>query len=64
MSVVEYKGLFMIKNGYRRAFALREKDIDSFLPCCSKLRTTPSQEQEGRAFFNIDLMMSEVSSFS
>ena len=61
MSVVEYKGLYMIKNGYHRAYALLERGHKSF-PCL--LIRTDNYTKTGAAgpgFFNIDVMMSDRS---
>jgi hypothetical protein len=61
MSVVEYKGLFMIKNGYHRAYALLKRGHKS-LPCL--LVRTDNYSLTGAmgpGFFNIDIMMSDRS---
>lgn len=59
ISVVEYKGLFMIKNGYHRAYALLKKG-HKFLPCL--LLSTDSFQSTGAqlpGFFSIDLLTSD-----
>lgn len=61
MSVVEYNGIFLLKNGYHRAFALLKKG-HKFLPCM--LLSTDSFELTGAhlpGFFSIDLIKSEKS---
>jgi hypothetical protein len=61
MSVVEYQGMYMIKNGYHRAYALLEGGHKSF-PCIL-LRTDNynATGATGAGFFSIDLMMSDRS---
>jgi hypothetical protein len=61
MSVVEYKGMFLVKNGYHRALALLKKGHE-FLPCLL-LATDSYQFTGGQApgFLPIDLVMSEKS---
>src|SRR5438093_239491 len=61
MSVVEYQGVYMIKNGYHRAYALFERGHKS-LPCIL-LRTDNYNATGaiGPAFFSIDVMMSDRS---
>lgn len=61
MSVVEYKGMFLLKNGYHRAYALLKKG-HKFLPCL--LLSTDSYQFTGAqlaGFFPIDLIMSDKS---
>lgn len=61
ISVVEYKGLYMIKNGYHRAYALHEAG-HKFLPCILlKTEQYSSTGAAGPGFFNIDLMLSDKS---
>ena len=61
MSVVEYQGVYMIKNGYHRAYALLESGHTS-LPCLL-LRTDnyAATGAVGPGFFSIDIMMSDRS---
>ncbi len=61
MSVVEYQGMYMIKNGYHRAYALLERGHKWF-PCIL-LRTDNynATGATGVGFFSIDLMMSDRS---
>ena len=61
MSVVEYKGIYMIKNGYHRAYALMEKGHE-LMPCLV-LKTDNYQTTGavGPGFFNFDLMLSDKS---
>ena len=61
ISVVEYKGLYMIKNGYHRAYSLLEKGHD-FMPCLI-VRTDNYQltGASGPGFFGFDLMLSDRS---
>jgi len=58
MSVVEYKGIYMIKNGYHRAFALLEAG-HKWMPCLF-LRTENYSATGGAApgFFSYDLLIS------
>lgn len=61
ISVVEYKGILLIKNGYHRAFALLRKG-HKFLPCL--LLQTDNYQGTGAqsdGFFPIDLIMSDKS---
>ncbi len=61
MSVVEYKGIYLIRNGYHRAYALLKKG-HKFLPCL--LLSTDSYQFTGAqfpAFFSIDSIMSDKS---
>jgi hypothetical protein len=61
ISVVDYKGVFMIKNGYHRAFALLEKG-HKFMPCL--LLKTDNYQVTGAAgtgFFTFELMLSDRS---
>jgi hypothetical protein len=61
MSVVEYKGIYMVKNGYHRAYALLEKG-HKYLPCI--LLNAENYNATGAAgpgFFNVDLMTSDKS---
>ncbi len=61
LSVVEYKGLYMIKNGYHRAYALMEKG-HKFIPCILvKTDNYGLTGAIGQGFFNIDLMTSDKS---
>ena len=61
ISVVDYKGVFMIKNGYHRAFALLEKG-HKFMPCLL-LKTDDYQATgaAGTGFFSLELMLSDRS---
>jgi len=61
MSVVEYKGMFLIKNGYHRALSLLKKG-HQFLPCLL-LSTEGYQFTGGQApgFLPLDLVMSDRS---
>ncbi len=61
MSVVEYKGMFILKNGYHRAVALLRKKHE-FLPCLL-LSTDGFQFTGGQAqgFMPIDTIMSDRS---
>jgi hypothetical protein len=61
MSVVEYQGIWMIKNGYHRAYALLERGHNSF-PCL--VLRTDNYSATGAAlpgFFNIDVVRSDRS---
>ncbi|MEW6605641.1 MAG: hypothetical protein AB1351_13270 [Thermoproteota archaeon] len=61
LSVVNYKGLYLLKNGYHRAFALYKKG-HKFAPCL--LVSIESYEHTGAqrpGFFPIDLIMSDKS---
>jgi hypothetical protein len=61
MSVVDYKGLCMIKNGYHRAYALLEKG-HKFMPCL--ILKTDNYQVTGAAgvgFFGFELLLSEQS---
>jgi hypothetical protein len=61
VSVVDYKGVLLIKNGYHRAFALLKKG-HKFLPCL--LLSTDNFQFTGAqrsGFFPIDLIMSDKS---
>lgn len=61
MSVVEYQGIYMIKNGYHRAYALFEAG-HKFFPCI--LLRTNNYNATGAAvpgFFSVDLILSERS---
>lgn len=61
LSVVNYNGLFMIKNGYHRAYALLRKGHD-FMPCIV-VQTDSFQGTGGQTpgFFSIDLLNSDKS---
>lgn len=61
MSVVEYKGMFLMKNGHHRAYALLKKG-HKFLPCYL-LSTDSYQMTGGQApgFLPFDLMLSDRS---
>ena len=61
ISVVDYKGLLMIKNGYHRAYALLEKG-HKFMPCLL-LKTDDYQATgaTGTDFFTFELMQSDQS---
>lgn len=62
ISVVNYKGVYMLKHGYHRAFALLKKG-HTFMPCL--LLDTDSYQHTGAqtssGFFPVDLMMSDKS---
>lgn len=61
MSVTEFKGIYMIKNGYHRAYALLERGHKVF-PCL--LLKTNNYNATGAAalgFFNADLVVSDKS---
>ncbi len=61
ISVVEYQGVYMIRNGYHRAYALLEVG-HKFIPCI--LLRTDNYNATGAAgpgFFSIDVMMSDRS---
>ena len=61
MQVVEYKGIYLIKNGYHRAYSLLKMG-HKFLPCL--LLSTDSYQFTGAqapSFFSIDLIMSDKS---
>ncbi len=61
MSVVEYQGIYMVKNGYHRAYALLKGGHKSF-PCIL-LRTNNynATGAAGPGFFSIDVIMSDRS---
>jgi hypothetical protein len=61
ISVVDYKGVLMIKNGYHRAYALLEKG-HKFMPCLL-LKTDNYQATgaAGKGFFTFELMLSDQS---
>ncbi len=61
ISVVKYKGMILLKNGYHRAFSLFKKG-HKFLPCLF-LDTNQYQFTGGNlpGFFNMDLVMSNKS---
>jgi hypothetical protein len=61
MSVTQYKGMYLMKNGYHRALALLKKGHE-FLPCLL-LSTDSYQSTGGQApgFLPIDLVMSDKS---
>lgn len=61
ISVVNYNGTYLIKNGYHRAYALMKKG-HKFLPCL--LVTTDNFQSTGaqsNGFFPIDLILSDKS---
>lgn len=61
MQVIEYKGIYLIKNGHHRAYALLKKG-HKFLPCL--LLSTDSYQFTGAqlpSFFPIDLITSDKS---
>ncbi len=61
MSVVEYQGMFMIRNGYHRGYALLERGHKSF-PCIHlKSDNYNATGATGAGFLPIDLMMSDRS---
>ncbi len=61
MSVVEYKGTYMIKNGYHRAYALYELG-HKFLPCILvRTENYNLTGATGAGFFNIDVVTSDRS---
>ncbi len=61
MSVVAYQGIYMIKNGYHRAYALLKGGHKSFP--CTLLRTDNynATGAAGPGFFSIDVIMSDRS---
>jgi hypothetical protein len=61
MSVVAYKGIYMVKNGYHRAFALLEEG-HKFMPCIVvKADNYQFTGAGGPGFFPFDLMLSDRS---